>query len=129
MILDETDRALLRLLQQDADKVPRIGQKSGYVTTCDLATDQAIKGRGRDQRCGPKSKSRKTRIRCHCSWASNLPPRAASALRILNARLRRSQRCSKSNMSWDFTIIDCGLLRDISDFERVLRRRIMTLPE
>jgi len=130
MILDETDRALLRLLQQDADqsatalaKNLRMSQPAIWRRMKRLKEEGVIKGVALNL----------NREKLGLGVTVFLGIKLATKGRVSLEDFERAVKAISEVQQIEHVLglYDYRLrvvARDISDFERVLRRRIMTLP-
>jgi DNA-binding Lrp family transcriptional regulator len=130
MILDETDRALLRLLQQDADqsaaalaKNLRMSQPAIWRRMKRLKEEGVIKGVALNL----------NREKLGLGVTVFLGIKLATKGRVSLEDFERAVKAIPEVQQIEHVLglYDYRLrvvARDISDFERVLRRRIMTLP-
>ena len=130
MILDETDRALLRLLQQDADqsaaalaKNLQMSQPAIWRRIKRLKEEGVIKGVALDL----------NREKLGLGVTVFLGIKLATKGRVSLEDFERAVKAIPEVQQIEHVLglYDYRLrvvARDISDFERVLRRRIMTLP-
>ena len=130
MILDETDRALLRLLQQDADqsaaalaKNPDMSQPAIWRRIKRLKEEGVIKGVALNL----------NREKLGLGVTVFLGIKLATKGRVSLEDFERAVKAIPEVQQIEHVLglYDYRLrvvARDISDFERVLRRRIMTLP-
>jgi Lrp/AsnC family leucine-responsive transcriptional regulator len=129
MILDETDRALLRLLQQDADQSAALAKNLRMSQPAIWRRMKRLKEEGVIKGVALNLNREKLGLGVTVFLGIKLATKGRVSLEDFERAVKaipEVQQIEHVLGLYDYRLR--VVARDISDFERVLRRRIMTLP-